>query len=457
MRSHSRRQFLQLASRTLAGSGLALGAQPWWTLARAAEANQASDGDYRALVCVFLQGGCDGFSLMVPTGQAEYGAYERSRAGLAVPKGSLLPLHGSDGKAPVAGLHPSATAVRPLFDGGRLAMLANVGNLMEPVSKQAYEEGSAILPAQLFSHADQATQWQQLQGRDRASTGWGALAAAQLAEFQERDYLTSITLSGANYWQAGFGQRPFSLKESGVLEYAGLGADDNWTRPRREAFLRVLEHRRSHLMTSAYADMQQRAMQISTELGQTLAAQQGMIDEPVPDYTLARQLAMVARLIGARAQLGMHRQIFYVEMGGFDVHDNQNLEMPKRFAELCDSLAWFQRALDTLGEARNVISFTSSDFGRSLTSNGDGTDHGWGNHLMVMGDAVSGGDIHGTLPLLDIGGPDSVHHGRILPTAAASQYAATLLEWIGLPPGDVDRILPQLGNFPDRTLGFLKA
>ena len=454
--NHARRRFLRLGGGTLAGAGLALGANPMLTLARAAdgELDAGDAGDYRALVCVYLEGGCDGFSLLVPTGAAEHAAYARSRGALAVDRERLLALGASAGDG--VGLHPAAGALRTLHDEGRLAMIANVGNLVEPTTREQYENRSVALPAQLFSHSDQAIQWQQLQGRDRAKDGWGALAAEALSgEHAQRDYLTSISLAGSNYWQAGDGLRPFAIKDSGLIAHAGMDADSDWQRPRLEAFRRVLEQQRRHAISGAYADLQQRAMRITGELGAALEREEGRVGEPPADNPLAARLAMVARVIAARGALGMRRQVFYVSMGGFDVHDDQNRDQPALFAQLSEALAWFQGSVDALGETRGVTTFTASDFGRSLLGNGDGTDHGWGNHLMAMGGAVRGGAIHGTLPLLDAEGPDSVNNGRVLPTLAASQYAATLLRWIGLDEAQLGTVLPTLGNFESRDLGFM--
>lgn len=459
-----RRRFLRLGSGTIAGAGLALGANPLLTLAQASDGLLADGDDYRALVCVYLEGGCDGFSLLVPTGDAEHAAYVRSRGTLAVERSRLLSLSqrgaaGSDtasGHEQPVGLHPSARALAPLFDDGRLAMIANVGNLVQPTSREQYETQAVALPAQLFSHADQAIQWQQLQGRNRGTEGWGARAASELMDAHaQRDHLTSISMAGSNYWQSSRGQRPYAMKETGVIGYNGLDASSGWQRPRHEAFRRVLEHKRRNLFSDAYADLQKRALQITGELGEVLEQESGRVAAPPPDNMLAARLGMVARMVAARSSLGMRRQIFYVRMDGFDVHDNQNEEMPELLGALGEAMAYFQGTLDSLGEASNVTTFTASDFGRSLTSNGDGTDHGWGNHLMTMGGAVSGGRVIGKMPLLDVDGPDSVQNGRVLPNLAAPQYAATLLRWLGLDDAQLHEVLPTLANFPEDDLGFM--
>ncbi|PID61032.1 MAG: hypothetical protein CSB44_08160 [Gammaproteobacteria bacterium] len=450
--NHSRRRFLRTGSRTLLGAGLALGADPILTLAHAADAPAVDANEYRALVCLYLKGGCDGFSLVVPLGGERHDAYANSRGDLAVGQQQLRPF----ARASLGhGMHGAAAALGELVDDGRMAIVANVGNLIEPTSKMQYEERAVSLPAQLFSHNDQTIQWMQQQGVNRGDQGWGARTAGFLAPLQERDYLTSISLDGSNHWQSGFGQRPYSITARGVLSYDGMDPDSAWERPRREIFQRTLTHPRRHLFTRTYAELQQRAMHVTTELGQVLEANNGLITEPPGEETLSHKFAMVARLIAAHDTLGMRRQVFYLDMDGFDVHDKQNRELPELFSELADGLAFFQQELANIGMEHQVTTFTASDFGRALTSNGDGTDHGWGNHHLVMGGAVQGNAIYGQVPLLHKDSDDSVQNGRILPTTATAQYAATLLRWIGLDETQLDTALPNLANFGTRDLGFM--
>ena len=458
-----RRHWLKLGTRTLCGAGLALGSHPLAALAAANGSQPLDDasGDYRALVCVFLDGGMDGFSLAVPTGGPEYAAYRRSRGTLALDAAKLLSLTGDGTEQGSLGLHAAAAPLRSLYDDGRLALIANVGNLVEPTSRAQYLDRAVKLPAQLFSHADQAVQWQQLQGRNRARDGWGALAADHLMNAANAEHLGSISLTGSNAWQSGAGRRPFSLRESGVASYAGLSSDSDWEHPRREAFEAVLAAPQRHLLTQAYAELQHRARTNTTALGAALAARFG--DDPAAQpiahdpesETLAARLNMVAKVMALHPELGMRRQIFYVRMRGYDVHDNQNSEMPVLFDELSRALAGFQQALGSLGLADQVTTFTASDFGRSLSANGDGTDHGWGNHLFAMGGAVRGGKVYGTLPELDVDGADAVNNGRVLPTLSAVEYAATLLRWVGLEQNAVQQVLPTWSNFGRRDVGFM--
>lgn len=458
MRNYTRRKFLRLGTQTLCGAGLALGSSPWHTLAQAATGDLTQHQDYRALVCIYLAGGSDGFNLLVPNDNAEYNEYAAARRHLAVAQSNLLPLSLRNADIPNVGLNKDAAPLLPLYDEGRLGFIANVGTLIEPTTRESFENQTVQLPSQLFSHSDQEIQWQQLQSNVATRNGWGALAAQQLAAGQERDYLTSITLAGSNYWQASNAKRPFSMNPDGVQRYYGMdSAESSWQQPRRDAFQAVMQQQQSHIFAQAYSDLQQRAFGITEELGAILDSAPPLAS-PIPEENyLAEQLAMVARLINARQSLGMSRQIFYVNMGGWDVHDDQSGELPQLFAQLSQAMSFFQNEMDSNGMSDSVTTFTASDFGRTLSSNGDGTDHGWGNHHMVMGGAVNGGDVIGAIPRMSVDGPDSVRNGRVVPTLSASQYAAGLLRWVGIEENTLDTVLPQLRNFSQRDLGLMRS
>jgi len=455
MNRNARRRFIKLGAKTITGAGLALGANPILTLAQAADSNFADGADYRALVCVYLDGGSDGFSLLVPTGAAEYNEYARSRQDLSVSRSELIDLTTVSGNHDSLGLNQHASALHDLYQDQRLALIANVGNLIVPTTRGEYEDKSVPLPSQLFSHSDQKIQWQQLQGRGRSELGWGAVAAKHLSGSQNRDYLTSVTIDGSNHWQSGSDQPPFSIQETGLLQLAGLDMHSEWEKPRAEAFRRVMNLQQEHYFSSAYADIHNRAIQATAELGAVLHLNAPIITEQPVKNSLAAQLGMVAQLIAVRGQLGMRRQIFYVRMKGFDVHDHQNRKQPVLFAELANALRFFQTTMEEIGEADNVTTFTASDFGRTLTGNGDGTDHGWGNHLMVMGGAVKGGEVYGQMPRMGTDGPDAIQNGRIVPSLSSAQYAGTLLRWMGLPDEQLHSTLPTLANFQETDLGFL--
>ncbi len=451
MNKYTRRRFLELGCRTIIGAGLAGGA-----ITHNAHA-QSNGNNYRALVCIHLNGGNDGFNMVVPSSGAAYKEYADGRGQLAVPASSLLPLNPATANTTAVGLNPHMAALKPLFDSGQLAFQSNVGTLIEPGSAEDVRNKSVRLPAQLFSHNDQTTQWQKLNHfpGPQSNVGWGARTADLFASGPNAN-LAAISLSGSNNWQAGGEFSAFNIDSEGVRSYAGM--DDHtakWQMPRREAFIQLLHAQYSNVFEKAYSELQSRALVLSTNVGAALE-KRGELQTPVPaNNPLAAQLAMVAKLISVKDEFSLTRQLFYVEMGGFDTHDYQLDKQPVLFGQVAEAMEFFNQALTEIGYQDDVVSFTTSDFGRSVTSNGDGTDHGWGNHHIVMGNPVLGGDIYGILPRILVNGPDDSRNGRIVPTTAVSQYAATLLQWLGLSVEEVDQLLPSLKNFNNKNLGFL--
>lgn len=448
MHQFNRRKFLQLGCKTIAAAGLA-------TTTSARLSHAASD-DYRALVCINLQGGNDGFNMLAPRSGAAYREYANDRGHLAINADDLIAIDPISANTTPAGLHPNMAALKPLFNQGHLCFQANVGTLIEPVSAEDVRNKNAKLPQQLFSHHDQARQWQQLDHLNDAYSGWGARATDMLANLQANPNLTAISLDGSNDWLNGGEQSPFNVSADGIKSYSGMdNLDSSWQEPRRQAFVALLHQRYGNLFAQEYADLQTRALVLSANIGAALN-KLGELQTPVPvDNELATQLSMVAKLIAIKDEFRMTRQLYYVNLSGFDTHDNQLDEQPELFSKLSTALAFFHEALAEIGQLNNVTSFTTSDFGRTVTSNGDGTDHGWGNHHIVMGGSVAGADIYGTIPRITVDGPDDARNGRIVPTTAASQYAATSLRWLGMNETQLDELLPTLRNFNQRDLGFL--
>lgn len=441
-----RRQFLRLA--VAAGGTLGLTALP-------GAATSADTSGYRALVAVFLLGGNDSFNMVVPRSQAEYAAYAASRQNLAIPQGSLLPISPATPDGASYGLHPSMPQLQRLFGDGRAAIVANLGPLVEPASKAQVLDGSVLLPPQLFSHNDQQDQWQTLKGRDPLLTGWAGRAADLLEADLATQLLPScISIAGTLPFQAASSARPYVIGEEGIVGYASLDAAVFNGPPRRSAFEAVLAANPTAIYGRALNRVHERALRLADIAGAALA-QAPALATAFPDSPLGRQLAMVARIISVRGELAMRRQIFLVAIGGFDTHDVQNQAQPRLLGGVGASLAAFDAAMTELGVDSQVTAFTMSDFGRTLTSNGDGTDHGWAGHQLVVGGAVRGGDIYGVMPRLEIDGPDDIGDGRVVPTTAVQQYAATLLRWYGLDESQIDVAAPGLGAFGSRDLGFL--
>lgn len=453
-----RRQFLRFSALGLVGA--ALSGPGGINISRAFAfgplASHRAFSDYKALVCVFLFGGNDSFNNVVPSSDAEYNVYAQSRQNLAIPQSILLPVNPTTPDGATYGFHPAMTEMRDLFESGRLAVIANVGPMIEPVTKESYEAQSVALPPQLFSHNDQQRQWQ---AADRLGelkkTGWAGRMADMLASANaNQDLSMNITTFGHNLWQVGDAVIPYSVSNQGAVTLVGLFGGSGRQIRRRQAFEFLLNKDQEHVFEEEYARIQSRGMGLADNIN-TALANLPALNTVFPASNLANQLQMVARLIGIRDDLGVSRQVFFVGTGGYDTHDDQEQRQPALLQTLSQALSAFHSALTELGAGANVTTFTMSDFGRTLTSNGDGTDHAWGGHQFVMGDAVAGRDFYGTMPSLAIGGPDDTRGGRIIPTLAVDQYGATLGRWFGLTESELDQVFPNLANFAVRDLGFL--
>lgn len=443
----SRREFLQATGAGLVATSPVVGLTQMAT-------PTGSFSDYRALVCVFLFGGNDSFNMLAPRSDAEYNVYSRSRQNLAIDKAALLPISPLIQDGAQYGLHPNMAAIRTLFDSARVAFVTNVGPLIEPTTKEQYENGSVALPPRLFSHNDQQAQWQSLRGRAPGKTGWaGRVGDLLRSHVSDQQLATNVSLAGNQLFQAADETVAYTMGRNGPIPFQGMG-DAQRAQQRRAVFRRILGAEYDTMYERAYRDIQQRAVETVDRVSAALENAQPL-STAMPASRLGQQLSTVARLIGVRKQLQMQRQIFFVSTGGFDSHDDQLESQPALLSDVSESIAAFYRATVELGVASSVTTFTQSDFGRTLTSNGDGTDHGWGGVQFVVGDAVRGRELYGRYPRLEIGGPDDVRRGRLIPGISADQYAATLARWIGVPDADLGHVAPNLHNFAQRDLGFL--
>jgi uncharacterized protein (DUF1501 family) len=445
----TRRRFLRAA---MAGGLLyAFGRTPGTITAHAAGLGGFSD--YKALVCVFLFGGNDSWSMVVPRSTAEYGAYLASRRNLAIARESLLPITPSGGGE--FGMHPAMAGLASLFESGRCAVIPNVGPLITPTTLEQYRAKSVPLPPQLFSHNDQQGQWQTLRGRAPSKTGWaGRVADVLAAQLPDQQLATNLSLSGSSIFQAGIATTPYIMGAAGPQTFKAFGTS-SLQQARRSAFERLMAASQPSMYGRSYADVHERAVSLSGTVNSALASAPSIATQFPANSSLATQLKTVARLIAVRGQLGMSRQIFFVAAGGFDTHDDQLLNQPALLGDVSASLAAFHAATVELGVAGNVTTFTNSDFGRSLTSNGDGSDHAWGGVQMVIGDSVRGRAFYGEYPVLEIGGANDVGGGRLIPAQSSDQYVATLVKWFGVPDAQLQSIAPSIGNFAQRDLGFM--
>lgn len=449
----SRRCFLKQCAGVLAGSATMSA-----TLTRLQLANaQAVGNDYKALVCIFLFGGNDSYNLIVPTSSSQYQTYSDVRQNLAIAQDELLSISPITDTGVAYGFHPSMSSVRDLFENDTLSVIANVGSLVEPVTKSTYLNNTAVKPPQLFSHNDQQNFVQSL-STGIAKNGWAGRAADTLASINDNQRLSmNISLSGSNIWQSGRNVIPYSISGQGISTLTGLdGASvDGFERNRAEIYRTLLENSQSHLFEQEFSRVQLRAWDLAAEISVAINDLEP-IETVFPEGNrLATDLKMIAQLISARDALDVRRQVYFVGMGGFDTHGGQNNTQPELLSTLSEAMNAFNSSMIELGVQDNVTTFTASDFGRTLTSNGDGTDHGWGGHQLVMGGAVRGREIYGQMPSLEINSDDDIGEGRIIPTTSIDQYGATLASWFGLQAQDFSDVFPNLANFDSVDLGFM--
>ncbi|MBT8106987.1 MAG: DUF1501 domain-containing protein [Gammaproteobacteria bacterium] len=413
--------------------------------------------DYKALVCVFLFGGNDSYNMLVPNTTAEYNAYAASRQNLALLQEDLLPIAPASSPGADFGLHPAMGGIQGLFADGRAAFVSNVGPLVAPTTKDQYFNKSVTLPPQLFSHNDQQDQWASLRGNVPSKTGWAGRMADLIRDgVAGQQMATNASLFGANLFQSADETVAYVMGPNGPIPFEGFSrAPDDILNEQRLAFERIVDAPYESIYERGFAAVQRRAIDAADTVTAALAGAPTFDTIAFPQSQLGTQLRTVASLIAVRDELQMQRQVFFVATGGFDSHDDQNENQPGLLGGVSEAVTAFQSALEELSVASNVTTFTQTDFGRTLTSNGDGTDHAWGGNQLVVGGAVAGGDLYGSYPVLEIGGPEDVGGGRMIPSTSADQYAATLARWFGIADLDLDAVAPNLGNFAQRDLGFM--
>jgi len=449
----TRRRFLYAAS--AGGLACALGRMPGAAIAKAATVGGFSD--YRALVCVYMLGGNDSWSMVVPTSQAEYDAYAASRQNLAIAQDRLLPITPLNNLPVQYGLHPSLSPLVPLFEAGTCGFIANVGPLITPVTRDEYLAHDATLPPQLFSHNDQQEQWFTLRGRAQSKTGWAGRVADLLAsQLPGQQLLLNISLAGTTPLQAAARVRPYVMGATGPANFTAFGTSGIKLN-RRNSFVELANGTYDTLYGRAVADTQRRTLAFASTVNSAIASAPAFQTSFPTSAPLGQQLKTVAQLIAVREQLGATRQIFFVAVGGFDTHDDQVTVQPNLFTTLGNALSAFHAAMGELGVGNAVTTLTQSDFGRTLTSNGDGSDHAWGGLQLVLGDAVRGQTIYGSYPELRIGAPNDVGGGRFIPSVSSDQYVATLARWFGIDEANIPAIAPSIGNFAEQDLGFMTS
>jgi uncharacterized protein (DUF1501 family) len=445
--SSSRRHILRSASGLAAFAALnRLGLS-------AAHAQVATD--YKALVCVFLAGGHDGHNMIVPQSGAAYDAYRAIRKGLALPDGNTK-LHSVTTKNGTAyAFNDGLSALGPLWLDSKLAVLANVGMLVQPTTRAQYLAKSVPLPTNLFSHADQIIQMQ-TGDPGGGGTGWAGRAADAVNTLNTgSQFPAAFSMNGAALFCTGSTIQSASLYPGFDLTLNGLGAWPASAQTARMAALQEIINLDSGVMTIRAADM---VRQDALALNQMLksAGTSAALKTVFPGTTLGRQMEQIANIIKLRGATGIKRQVFFCSLGGFDTHSNQSWTYWDLLKQVGEAMAAFYAATAEMGVADKVTAFTESDFGRTLDPNGSGSDHGWGNHHIILGGAVKGGDLYGTYPMPALGGPDdSGSRGALIPTTSLDQYGGTLAKWFGVDATGMNTVFPNLKNFGTSDLGFM--
>jgi len=481
MNEQSRRQFLLrtgcvgLGAMAFSAGFQKLGLMNLYAQDRAGKA--AAAPGYRALVCIFLVGGNDSSNMVIPIDPNpspnlgfSYPAYSgiRQGPGLAIPLESILPLNAQPFGA--FGLHPSMPEIQSLFNLGKLAIVANVGPLVQPLTRTTYRNGSAPRPYQLFSHADQQEIWQSGRADARIQSGWGGRTGDQVVALNNgTGFPVTTSVAGSAVFGQGLSTRPLVLSSGTPLNQVLVLSGFSTSAPdlaRRSAFALLRTIDRSATLVAAASDGTSEAIDIMNEITVDPA-----LTTAFPSSNLGNQLKQIAKVIKLNQttpSLNLQRQIFFASLGGFDTHQNELTAHTSLYAQLSGAMSAFYTATIELGVSSSVTTFLLSDFGRTLQPSGTnagtvGTDHGWGSHVFVMGDSVKGGAFYGSpgsngtvFPTLQLAGPDDTDsRGRFIPTTAVDQYGATIAKWLGVSAADMPAVFPNIGNFAVSDLGFL--
>ncbi len=453
----SRRAFLKRS----AALGLAGAATPFVTsLAAIGEAAAATASDYKALVCLFMFGGNDYANTLTPYDQNNFNSYAALRSNIAYARDQLTAT-ALQPSAPIPGgfqyaLAPVMAPLLPVFDAGHMAVMLNVGTLIQPTSKAQYTARNVPLPPKLFSHNDQQSFWQ-ASSPEGATSGWGGRMGDLFQSGNGNATLTCINASGNAVYLSGRSAVQYSTSATGPIALNANSTSLFGSSAANSVLRSMIAAPQSRLIENEHTRVTKRSLDIYAQVTASLAAGPAINTVFPTGNTLADQLRIVARLISVSQELGARRQVFFVSLGGFDNHDQLATAHPAQLGRVATALRAFYDATVELGVASRVTAFTASDFGRTLVSNASGSDHGWGSMHFVVGGAVNGRRFYGTPPVVANNGPDDVGQGRLLPSTSVDQYAATLASWFGVSDANLSTVLPFIGNYTagSRNLGFV--
>lgn len=443
----NRRSFIKYAS--LAAAGNAAGLRPFGTLNSLAQ----TTSNYKALVCIFLFGGNDANNMLIQFDTAGYTNYSTVRGPLAIPQAQLLQL----ASTPSFALNPNLSEIRAMYDNKNIALVANVGTLMQPTTRAQYLAGSSV-PTNLFSHSDQQLEWQNAAQSGATQTGWaGRIADLISGQYNPSGQIPMITsVAGDTLFCNGATSTPVSVS-SGNLGGASCSEGTTECAAQQATAQALLSFSSGVSLVTADNAITSNAYSYAKTLSDAVQSVSPLQTVFPANNSLATQLKQIAQIIQVRAALGVSRQIFFASVGNFDTHSAQISLQGALLASVSPAMNAFYQATQELGVQNNVTSFTMSDFSRTFQPNSNtGSDHAWGSHHMVMGGAVKGGQIYGKFPTLALAGPDdSGSNGRWVPSTATVQYASTLAQWFGVSVAQLPSVFPNIGAFSTNNLGFV--
>jgi len=473
----SRRNFMRAAS--CAGMGYMTFMNTLLNLkslnAAAISNSSVADGSgYKAIVCILQSGGNDSYNMLIPTDSSRNSDYHAIRTNMAISSGinDIYPTNTPGGET--YGVHPSmggANAayggVQALFNNNKLSFISNIGTLLDVTTQASYNNGSAPLPLGLYSHADQEHQWQTAIMDERTAVGWAGKISDLIGDQNTNQNISmNISLSGTNVWQTGNDTVEYAIDAiNGAIGIRGYdpGNTGLLTSIRTAAIDNMISKNYSNIFEKAYVETISNSKDAYLQFQTALDSYPDFNNTTFSNTYFSESLKMIARTIAVRQQLGFQRQVFFVTDGGWDHHDELLNNQEGMLGVISDGMAEFNAALEELNVSDCVLTMTMSEFSRTLTSNGNGTDHAWGGNVMVMGgpNLINGKQIFGTFPDLDPNGNDIVNSNATVPTTSVDEYFAEIARWFGVPNSDLDTLFPQLSNFfssnsPNNPIGFIK-
>jgi uncharacterized protein (DUF1501 family) len=441
-----RREFLKKVAQY---SALGTAAPLALSLSSIAHASSSAASDYKAIVCVYLYGGNDYANTVVPFDATSYSLYNNLRSSIALSRSSLANTVLTPSQALAGGLsfalEPNLSPLMPLFTNNQMAVLLNMGTLIQPTTKAQYLAKSVPLPPRLFSHIDQQNFSQSL--TNLQVTGWGGRLEDFLMSNNSATTFSAISTSGNALFLSGGSTTQYQVSTNGPVSINALSGAPFGNAAISSALKSIITTPANQLLSDQLVTYASRSISAQGTLSSAIGSSTPFGTLFPANNSLASQLQIVARMIKANQSLGVKRQVFFVSLGGFDTHDHITTVHPQLMASLGSAIAAFQSAIASMSLTPNVLTFTSSDFGRTLTSNGDGTDHGWGSHHFAFGGPITTSKFIGTPPALANNGPDDVGQGRLVPTTSNDQFALSIGKWLGAADSDLKIALPNAQNF----------